>query len=235
LNNVVITQGDGGGDLTIVDSTQVGGNIEVSQGIGAGDYAAIFSSSAGYTIAQGPLVEDFYGNVSITQGNGYADMVQLDLGNTFNNVYITQGDSIAFPGCLPGQGDEVDVDDTIVTSDLEIFQGDSLALGNNVVTIGTTSQVVVGGWTYIVQGGGNNTVFLGGADDPSGIDFETAFLDIYTGAGGGGFVFAANTTVLYGSNFGNNFVIDGGGDGNTFSDGGGDDPDSLPYGSGYSG
>jgi len=150
-------------------------------------------------------------------------------------VNITQGDSIAYPGCFPGQGDEVDVNDTFVTSDMEILQGSANALGNNIVTIGTLSQVIVGDWTHIVQGGANNSVYLGGAGDPSGIDFETTFLDIYTGAGGGGFVSATNTTVLLGSNLGNDFVIDGGGDGNTYSDGGGNDPDPLPYSGNYSG
>jgi len=236
FNNVAIIQGDGGGDSTIVQSSQVaGGSIDLSQGNGAGDYAAIFASSAGYTLALGPYVEDFYGDAGITQGNGYADMVQLDLGNTFNNVYITQGDSLASPGGPSGQGDEVDIDATTVTSDIEIFQGDSLAVGNNVVTIGTSTQVLAGGWTYLVQNGVNNTVVLGGAFDRSGIDFETAFLDINTGAGGGGFVSATNTTVVYGSDFGNNFVIDGGGDGNTYADGGGNDPDPLPYSANYSG
>src|SRR5208337_1620369 len=70
---------------------------------------------------------------------------------------------------------------------------------------------------------------MGGSTDPSGFDFETAFLDIYTGLGGGGFVSATNTTVSYGSALGNNFVIEFGGYGNTYSDGGGNNPGPLDY------
>src|SRR5208282_5542034 len=44
----------------------------------------------------------------------------------------------------------------------------------------------------------------------------TAYLDIWTGNGGGGFVLATNTTVDYGSYFGNNSVVSGGGTGNTY-------------------
>ena len=65
---------------------------------------------------------------------------------------------------------------------------------------------------------------MGGAN-PAGMgpisglyDFETALLDIYTGAGGGGAVVAINTKVDFGSNLGHSFVIDGGDGGNSFID-----------------
>ena len=161
---------------------------------------------------------------SITQGNGYNDTADLDLGNSVNNVNITQGDSIACPKSVPGLGDEIDVEATSIVSDAMIVQGDTSAVGNNLVSIGASTQVLVGGWTSITQGGEDNTVMLGGADDPSGTDFETTYLDVYTGGGGGGFVTATNTLVDDGSNASppNSFTVSGGGDGNTFLDGGGD-------------
>ncbi len=101
------------------------------------------------------------------------------------------------------------------------------------------SQVTVGDSTYIYQGGANNEVDLGGAFDPSGIDFSTTYLDIWTGAGGGGYVTAVNTWVWNGSAFGLSYVINGGGTGNTYSDYGGNFvdgvPSTLPFGPGYSG
>ena len=87
----------------------------------------------------GPYIQDYHGVASITQGSGYNDMVGLDLGNSFNNVNITQGDNIASPGCFPGLGDEVDIEETDVVSDLAIVQGDSSAVGNNVMTIGVSA------------------------------------------------------------------------------------------------
>ena len=85
---------------------------------------------------------------------------------------------------------------------------DGPGLGNNVVDIGTglcgPGTVVVGEETLICQGVPNNTVVMGGSGgDAGGPDFETGFLDIYTGAGGGGTVYAINTTVVFGSFLGN--------------------------------
>ena len=144
---------------------------------------------------------------------------EYTLQNVFNNVLIVQGDSLdGLPvGCAPPTGDAVSIDGTTINSNLFIFQnvlfgegstdadpvisGDGPDLGNNVVTIATTpglpataDQGVVGEWTYIYQGGANNTVVMGGSGDVSGTDFETGFLDIYTGDGGGGFVLATNTS-----------------------------------------
>jgi hypothetical protein len=195
----------------------------MSQGDGNGDYAALFGSRLGWTVSLGPYAQDYNGLATISQGSGYNDMADLDLGNYFNNVDITQGDSIATPGCIPALGDEIDIEATTIVSDLGIIQGDLFAVGNNVVSIGTSTQVMVGDWTSLTQGGSDNTVMLGGAGDPSGTDFETGYLDVYTGAGGGGFVSAINTVVDDGSGATppNDFTIDGGGDGNVFSDDGG--------------
>jgi len=167
IPGIVTCQRNGSCDVTMVSNIVLPGNISMSQGNGDGDYAAVFGSTAGWTVPAGPYIQDYYGVLCITQGSGYNDMVDLDLGNSFNNVNITQGDSIAFPGCFPGLGDEVDIEATDVVSDLAIVQGDSSAVGNNVVTIGVSTQVLVGNSTAISQGGANNTVILGGADDPS--------------------------------------------------------------------
>ena len=82
--------------------------------------------------------------------------------------------------------------------------------------------VVVGDSTVINEIGpnnGNNTILLGGASggpDSGDVDFETGFLDVYTGAAGGAFVQVYNTLVDYGAQglFGP-FNINGDGDGNT--------------------
>ena len=149
----------------------------------------MIGDSAGYVFYVGTYSFAFNGNVNIIQGNGYADLAVLDDGNVVNNVNIIQGDSIFTPGCLPGLGDEVDIDDTSVDNNISIVQGASEAdVGNNVVNIATKSAIFAGGAASITEVGannGNNTITLGGANDPSGIDFQTDYLDIYTGNGGG--------------------------------------------------
>jgi hypothetical protein len=61
----------------------------------------------------------------------------------------------------------------------------------------------------------------------------TGSLDIFTGFGGGGYVTADNTAVVFGSFFGLDYVINGGGDDNTYYDSGGNSingaPGTLPY------
>jgi len=101
--------------------------------------------------------------------------------------------------------------------------------GYNTVTIGATEKVTVGEETFIFQFGANNTVNLGGAGDVSGVDFETNFLDIWTGIGGGGQVVAQNTDVQYGSLFFAN-VINGGDGNNTYDNSlGGNNDDGLSF------
>jgi hypothetical protein len=229
------TQGKLGGDTATVSHSSVPGNITIDQGNGS-DFAAILNSSAGFAIPVGPyLIEDF-GTATISQGDGDNDVALLDEGDVFNNVVIAQGN---------GQGDIAQINDTTVFSDIDITQGNVPAgsksspdVGNSVVAIGFdyigfmgSSSVTAGGATSVYQYGANNQVYLG--DTPS--SFTTVFLDIYTGAGGGGFVSATNTTVYAGSSFGYNYVINGGGTGNTYYDGGGNSPGPLPYGPGYSG
>jgi len=101
--------------------------------------------------------------------------------------------------------------------------------GYATVTIGATEKVTVGEETFIFQFGANNTVLLGGAGDASGVDFETNFLDIWTGIGGGGTVVAQNTDVQYGSLFFAN-VINGGDGNNTYDNTlDGNDDNGLPF------
>ncbi|MGA7501045.1 MAG: fibronectin type III domain-containing protein [Isosphaeraceae bacterium] len=223
--NISVTQGDAAGDSIVISADSAG--YTTPSGPIVTDYFGLLK------IVQGNGYED---GVTITPvGTEYT------LQNVFNNVLIIQGDSLdGMPvDCSAPTGDFVNIDGTTINSSLFIFQnvlfgegstdadpvisGDGPGLGNNVVLIATTTglpatadQVVVGEWTYIYQGGANNTDILGGVVDPSGIDFGTGYLDIYTGAGGGGFVLATNTLVWYGSYFGNNSVVNGGGDGNTY-------------------
>jgi hypothetical protein len=227
FGSLTITQADlstnSSGDFADIDTSYApNGNVSITQGNANGDWAQVIGVTAGYVYYAGPFSYTFNGNVTISQGNGYADEADLDGGNVVNNVYISQGDSIFTQGCLPGLGDEVDINDTFVDNDLSIVQGFTSAdVGNNVVNIATTSAVFVGDATSINEVGsnnGNNTVTLGGANDPSGIDFQTDYLDIYTGAAGGGFVSAVNTDVWIGSALGNDYTIDGGGTGNTYDD-----------------
>ncbi|WP_076349639.1 beta strand repeat-containing protein [Paludisphaera borealis] len=246
--NISICQGNGDGDQAFVSSSTAGGNISITQGNGNGDTAVVDSSTAGWniTICQGdgnldtasvtnstavgylePVYDnagnllyfiDCDGNISITQGNGYGDTANVD-GDSANNVYVCQGDNIFTPDCDGYPGDTVNINDSIITSDIVIHQGSSDAVGGYLVNIGDQSPVTAGGYTLICQNGAGNTVILG-SDSSS---FETAYLDVNTGAGGGGFVMATNTTVDWGSYFGFDFTIDGGGDGNTFFDAGGND------------
>jgi hypothetical protein len=225
------------GDVAIINYSEApNGNITVTQGDAPGDIVWLYDDLAGSVEYDGPYAIDFAGDVTVTQGNGYNDQVYLNsytytsddttttIDNTFNNVSITQGDNLYNPSNLPncpstpGLGDVVSINDTYITSDLTIVQGDSNAVGGYTVLIGDESAVFVGGYTSITQNGANNTDIFGGADDPSGIDFQTSYLDVYTGAGGGGYVQAVNTVVVFGSGLGNDFVIDGGGEGNTFVD-----------------
>ncbi|MGO9107620.1 MAG: beta strand repeat-containing protein, partial [Thermoguttaceae bacterium] len=243
-DSIVTWQGGGWNDSTTVDSSTVDGNISVTQGDGALDYVLIADDAAGLPgtdengslyVSQGNGYEDWVvvNSAGSETGPNYPG---YPTANTFNNVLIAQGNStIGLPvACTPPGGDTVSFDEATVNDNLFIFQNaiytlspdgsfvtsavDDIGLGNNLVTIGLYAKVTVNGETYIYQGGAQNMVNLGGAGDLSGTDFETGFLDIYTGAGGGGFVSATNTTVDYGSYYGNNYLIDGGADGNTFVD-----------------
>ena len=82
-----------------------------------------------------------------------------------------------------------------------------------------SGSVSVGGDTYINQHYANNQVFLGDYDS----SFTTIWLDVFTGTGGGAFVYATNTTVYFGTLgwFSPDYTIAGGGLGNTYVDGGG--------------
>jgi hypothetical protein len=187
---------------------------------------------------------DIAGTLTIIQGNGYCDTVNVDsfddTDTTVNNVFIAQGDNIFptdLPGCVPGCPDTVNVNDTDITSNLTILQGiagnvpggaeDAAAVGGYIINIatGSTGPVNAGGATFIQQAGAGNTVILGGnfgGDDGgepeyTGFDFTTDTLTVWTGAGGDAFVSATNVSVSVITSP----MIDGGGTGNVFEDGGG--------------
>jgi hypothetical protein len=260
--NIWTLQGSGYANSTTVDNVgttapggEFPGNISVYQGNGDNDNVHIAADVIGFTLPVGPVTADFYGVLTVNQGNGHQDVITVDSNgsegtgpNVFNNVWLTQGNG-GGPNdgnsCGPnGYDDQIYFDEATVTSNLFIYQNavanlsvvnssgfysfnevgvtDGTGQGNNLVTIGANEQVLVFGRTRVYQGGANNEVDLGGAMDASGIDFETTYLDIFTGKGGGGFVMAQNTVVDVGSfNPLLSFVIDGGGTGNTFADLGG--------------
>jgi hypothetical protein len=223
--SICITQGNGNGDMATVTNTTLPGNISIYQGNGAGDMAQVVGDTIGFWIPFGPYAAEYFGDVTICQGNGASDVAILDGGDVVNDVYITQGNGTPFTGCVLPAGDIAQINDTTVTSDICITQGhDDGDVGDNVVAIGYdyigfmgSSPVTAGGATSVYQYGANNMVLLGDTSS----SFSTDFLDIYTGDGGGGFVWATNTTVFDGSYYGNDFTIDGGGDGNVFDDNGG--------------
>jgi len=197
-------------------------------------------------------------NVVCTQATG--DVISIDETTIYDNLVILQNAKFALtPGASlaatlgpvatdpagtlitdgPGLGDNIVNIGTGVATNYANFVAPP---GVPTITTGP-SQTYVGEETFIYQGGADNTVNLGGANyylsttpvgDPyTDPDFQTAFLDIWTGAGGGGFVSADNTTVVYGSFFGLDYVIDGGGGGNTYYDTLGNQingvPGTLPY------
>ncbi len=267
LDSIVTLQGNGLEDSTTVDSSTVDGNISVTQGDGALDYVLIADDAAGLPgtdengllyVSQGNGYEDFV----VVNSAGSETGALYPTANTFNNVWIAQGTSTITTGLTPAQcaeagGDAVTFDEATVNDNLVILQNATATvnsdgtvsleselggLGNNYVGIGTFVPVTVGNSTYVYQGGADNTVYLGGASGVGSglVDFETGTLDIWTGAGGGGFVTATNTAVDALSAFvGRSYVINGAGGNNTYVDGTGNTvmgaPDTLPYGPGYSG
>jgi hypothetical protein len=240
-DSIFTQQGNGNGDSTIVDSSQVFGDITSYQGNGAQDFVGYYGNNAGFTIPGiGPFVLDFFGTATIIQGNGKNDVATLDCGlienvgaqQFFNNVFISQGNgSITTPSCDQQTGDTINVNWTNVTSDMTLEQGQNdedagLDLGANTINVATTSPVYVGESTVINEIGvnnGDNTINLGGIGGPDSgsIDFETGYLDIYTGFAGGANVTVLNTQVDFGAlglfptSDGNPYNITGGGDGNS--------------------
>jgi len=218
-DNIITVQGNGAKDSTIIDSAFVYGNIESFQGNGAADFVGFFGdTAAGVTLLLFPYQFEVVGGLEeIIQGDGDNDIATLDCGKIENvgatnnalNVFISQGAAIFTPGCNQQVGDTVNVNCTNVLSDLIIEQGEgansALDLGANIVNIATTMPVVVGDSTVIDELGannGDNSIFLGGASggpDSGSVDFETGYLDIYTGAAGGAYVQVENTLVDYGN------------------------------------
>lgn len=217
--SICIVQGNGGGDMATASNSVLPGNISICQGNGDGDMAMILGDTIGIVEGFGPYAEDYFGCATITQGTGKGDVAVLN-GDAVNNVTIYQAATVA-PGtiCAWALNDVAEINDTTVTSDICITQGcDDAAVGNNIVAIGYdylgvygSSPVTAGYSTAIYQYGANNSVVLG---DPSGISsFSTGYLDIYTGAGGGGLVVATDTSVAYGAlGLFSPYTIDGGND-----------------------
>ena len=234
---VSISQGSGSGDSATVLDVTVGGNITITQsdvaGNATGDTASVLGVTAGSS-AGSPFPIEVGGLVTIIQGNAPGDVALLN-GDGVNNVAITQGDNVQVLNGSTVAKDVAEINDTTVTSNIVIIQGTGFSTapdaGLYVAAIGfdylgyisgtpASSFVTAGGYTIIYQNYANNQVFLGDATSL----FTTNYLDVYTGIGGGAFVFAANTTVFSGAlgifdPLG--YTIDGGGTGNTYVDGGG--------------
>ena len=255
--NITVLQGNGGGDAVHIANDVIGltvpigpyledfyGTLFIKQGNGGGDLVQVDSNGSESGVNSAGNV---FNNVYIFQGNGggasggtctgypgYDDVVIFDEATVYSDLVIIQN------------APSIDEGTAVTPSvDPSTMKGDGGGDGNNLVQIGVASSatkfgaatgaVSVGEETYVFQGGAGNEVDLGGTADPSGIDFETTYLDIYTGAGGGGFVMATNTVVDVGSFFNLDWVINGGGTGNVYVDGGGNSPSPLPYSSNYSG
>ena len=252
-DSISTIQGNGSNDSAIVDSAQVFGNITSCQGNGGGDFVGYYGNTAGFYIAPvpgsayytGPYILEVFGCAKITQGDGMNDVVTLDCGienggleQFFNNVSISQGSGDIYAnGCDQATGDTINVNWTWVTSNMCLAQGEyygstdpGTELGSNFINIGTTSPVYVGYSTVINEIGEynqNNTITLGGINGPdsgdSPVDFETGYLDVYTGAGGGSSVQAEDTQVDYGAlgifatSDGNPYCVTGGGTGNAIA------------------
>ncbi len=218
-DSIITSQGNGNCDSVQVDSSFVWGNIESSQLNGNFDSALYTGDKAGWSTKAGSTITDMFGLASITQLNGYNDTATLDcsqielkpgkIPDVFNNVQIFQGASYTFLGCTPGYGDVINVNCTYVVSDMTLEQGvgdtTGAGFGNNVVNVGTTMAVRVGDNTVIQEIGsnnGNNSIYLGGANLPDNAflphtkpDFESGYLDVYTGDAGGAYVQVYNTLV----------------------------------------
>src|SRR5262249_34563440 len=148
--------GNGGGDSAKLDIVTAYHNVTVTQGNGDQDTVTLLSITAGHidTDPDTGFPVDVFGVVTVTQGNGYHDVVVIDEDpasgpNQFNNLVVTQGNNVPFTGCVPGLGDEVHLNDSLITSDITITQGTAAIQtggGHATVTIGDTSQVVAGGW-----------------------------------------------------------------------------------------
>jgi len=243
LINTSLSVTEGSGKCDVIEAGYyskdvLGGSVTFSQGSGNYDEASVEDSIA-------------VGSISITQGDGKNDTVTLDCGienfgaeQYFNNVYISQGSgSIYAAGCDQQTGDTINVNWTWITSNMWLEQGEyygetsplptnssdpGTELGSNTINIATTSPVYVGYSTVILETGEynqNNTIIMGGiaGPDSGSIDFETGYLDVYTGLGGGAYVQVENTQVDYGAlgiftlltSDGNPYNITGGGGGNS--------------------
>jgi hypothetical protein len=242
--NIDIRQGNGNNDLVHTADNVIGffqrigpfiqefyGFLYILQGNGAGDIVRNDSDSSEPTVNPAGSV---YNNVLIQQGNGggatsgcigfpnFTDVVTFNEATVISDLWILQNRAAVIP--------------FLQISGVTLIQDpgpggpgqDGTGVGFNLIQIGNTTPVSVGARTYLFQGGSNNEVDLGGADGPTGIDFETTYLDIWTGNGGLAFVTATDTVVDIGSWYGLNYVINGGDGGNVYLNGVGNFPSPLP-------
>jgi hypothetical protein len=187
--NISVTQGNGNNDEGEVEASTASGDITIMQGDGNYDEADAYGVVAGSVDYSYGYPKDVHGTLTIIQGNGYCDTVNVaslnDTDTTINNLFIAQGNSTPFTGCVPGCNDTVNVSDSDILSDMTILQGIAgnvvggaeTGAGNYVVNVaadfngggtifpggeGGTGPVVVGGATTIQQAGADNAVYLGG-------------------------------------------------------------------------
>lgn len=104
IPSIILTQGNGIGDVARVLSSAVEGDIRISQGNGYNNIAAITNSSAGFVVAASPpfipTTTPVMGTAAIVQGNG-SGLSAAITGGSFNVVSITQGTATNIPVAPP--------------------------------------------------------------------------------------------------------------------------------------
>ncbi|MGC8638399.1 MAG: beta strand repeat-containing protein [Isosphaeraceae bacterium] len=206
--------GNGNGDSVNVSGSTAGGDIWITQSNGNTDSVTVTDDTAGSVVFNPPYYTETGGTVTITQGNGAGDQVVVgpgSVGNTFNNLNITQGNNGPNVGCCSGSIDSVTIDNTFVYSDINITQGSAPTFDSNgnltggsaggysvaIATDGAT-PVTAYGVTTIYQAGFGNVLMLGDQSGAGGSTFTTGSLNVFMGELGGAFASVASTTVLDG-------------------------------------
>jgi len=227
------------------------GLLVVVQGNGYADSVVVDSNGS----EPGINPTNIFNNVVIIQGDGtdgsfsccaesLGDTVDFEESNVTSNLFIIQGVPFREKDVAAATAmTQANYADNSLLPRAQSLQGDGTENGFNTVSIGAdptpsgaveSNAVSVGNWTLILQFGSDNTDYFGGASAVGSglIDFETDYLDVYTGYSGGN-VYAQNTVVDSGSFFaylGVNYVISGGpGGGNTLWDNGDNSTGGLPF------
>jgi hypothetical protein len=194
-----ILQGDGDNDFAWLDcgrvenvgAANVANNVFISQGLGIFTPGCTQQFSDRIDVQWTQVTSD----MTLEQGEivaGDPDDPTLELGS--NIIQIATPTNVNFPvanafaaSFLPpsaggiNPGTEVEVGNSTVINELGPNNG------NNAIIMGG-----IGGLVPILQGGAGNPNSGAG-------DFETGFLDVFTGAAGGAFVSVQNTQVFYGA------------------------------------